>query len=164
MMGLSIALPSALAIGAGQPAPVKIAVFGFELDDVTPAASLLDKSTSSTASLQKVTEAARKALADSGRYTVMDVSKADATPVTAKTLSTCDGCEAPIAASLGADESLLGVVRRATQTDYYVTLLIRDAKTGKVLDQQGANFAGDESGWASGVRMLIKHQLLVTQD
>ncbi len=53
-------------------------------------------------------------------------------------------------------------MRRATQTDYYVTVQIRDAHTGKLLDQQSANFAGDESGWATGVRMLMKHQVLVT--
>ncbi len=164
LLAISIALPAAAAVAAGQPAPIKIAVFNFELEDVTPAAALLAKSTSSNASLEKATEAARKALADSGRYTIVDVAKANVTPVTGKALSDCDGCEAPIAARLGADESMIGVVRRATQTDFYVSLLIRDARTGKVLDQQGANFAGDETGWPSGVRMLIKHQVLVTQD
>ena len=74
------------------------------------------------------------------------------------------GCEAGIALKLGADESLLGIVRRATQTDYYVVIQIRDARSGKLLDQQGANFAGGQEGWASGVRMLIKHQILVSQD
>jgi hypothetical protein len=164
LLAIGLALPAAFALAAGQPAPIKIAVFNFELDDVTPASALLDKSTSSNATLEKVTEAARRALADSGRYTIVDVDKANAAPATGKSLSDCDGCEAAIAARLGADESMIGVVRRATQTDFYITLLIRDAKTGKVLDQQGANFAGDETGWPSGVRMLIKHQVLVTQN
>jgi hypothetical protein len=43
-------------------------------------------------------------------------------------------------------------------TDYYVLVQIRDARTGKILDQQAANFAGD--GWASGVAALIRHQVL----
>lgn len=163
LLTFGIVLPAAAALAA-QHAPVKIAVFNFELQDATPAAALLDKSTSSSATLEKVTEAARKALADSGRYTVVDVANANGMPASGKSLSDCDGCEAPIAAHLGAAESMIGVVRRATQTDFYITVLIRDAKTGKVLDQQGANFAGDETGWASGVRMLIKHQVLVTQD
>jgi hypothetical protein len=39
--------------------------------------------------------------------------------------------------------------------------VIRDARTGKLINEQEANFAGDESGWPTGVRMLIKHQVLV---
>ena len=46
------------------------------------------------------------------------------------------------------------------QTDYYIAVVIRDANTGKVLDSQDANFAGSEEGWPTGVRMLIKHQVL----
>ncbi|MGA8706021.1 MAG: DUF2380 domain-containing protein [Steroidobacteraceae bacterium] len=163
LWALGSVFPAACVL-AGQHAPIKIAVFNFELDDVTPASALLDQSTSSSATLEKVTAAARKALADSGRYTIVDVGKANATPASGKTLRDCDGCEASIAAHLGAAESMIGVVRRATQTDFYITLVIRDANTGKVLDQQGANFAGDETGWPSGVRMLIKHQVLVTQN
>jgi hypothetical protein len=40
---------------------------------------------------------------------------------------------------------------------------IRDAHTGKILDQEEAMFAGDQTGWPSGVRMLIRHQVLPTQ-
>jgi len=55
---------------------------------------------------------------------------------------------------------MIGVVRRATQTDYYVGIEIRDARTGKLVNAQSANFAGGEEGWASGVRMLLDHQVL----
>jgi hypothetical protein len=51
-------------------------------------------------------------------------------------------------------------VVKATQTDYYVLIQIRDARTGRLLDRQEANFAGSEQGWPSGVRMLIRHQVL----
>jgi curli biogenesis system outer membrane secretion channel CsgG len=143
-------------------APVPIAVFNFELDDMTPAAVYLHQATSTAQQMDKVSSAARSELGQSGRYRIVDVSQADAKPVKDQTLRNCDGCEAGIALALGAQQSLLGIVRRATQTDYYVAIVIRDARTGKVLDEQSANFAGDESGWASGVRMLIKHQILVT--
>ena len=75
-------------------------------------------------------------------------------------LKDCNGCDAPLASQLGADQSLIGVVRRVSQTDYYVLVQIRDAHTGTVLAQEAANFAGGEEGWASGVRMLIDHQVL----
>ncbi len=147
--------PASLAAADAAPPPVKIAVFDFELEDATPAAALLNKTTSGAATLQKVSSAARLELAQSGRYSVIDAG----TP-----LAQCDGCEAALALKLGADQSLTGVVRRVTQTDYYVVIRIRDARSGKILDQQEANFAGSEEGWPSGVRMLIKHQVLATPD
>jgi hypothetical protein len=143
------------------PPPVKIAVFPFELEDLTPASALLGASTSSHTTLERATAAARESLAGSGRYSVVDASATSAAAPPAGGWRACDGCEAAAAAKLGADQSLLGIVRRATQTDYYVTVEIRDAHTGKVLDQEAANFAGDETGWATGVRMLMKHQVLV---
>jgi hypothetical protein len=130
------------------------------LDDVSPAAALLGQTTSNEAAMQKVSGEARRMLAESGRYLLIDVSNVEAEPVRAKSLRNCDGCEADIALQAGAEQALIGVVRRVTQTDYYVLVQVRDAQTGKVLNQQDANFAGGPDGWASGVRMLLKHQVL----
>jgi hypothetical protein len=141
--------------GAPQT-PIAIAVFDFELDDVTPASSLLQQSTSSAAALQKVTDAARRALSRSGRYRIITPS----TSPQPGRLQDCNGCEAAMASKLGAQQSMIGVVRRATQTDYYVGISIRDARTGKLVNEQAANFAGGEEGWASGVRILLDHQVL----
>ena len=149
---------SAESTGSGA---VKIAVFEFELEDATPAAEYVGKPTTSDESLQKVTVAAREQLAGSGRYRIVSVDGVDALQVHDRTLRNCDGCEAAIARKLGARQSMIGIVNRATQTDYYIAVVIRDASTGKVIDSQAANFAGGEEGWASGVRMLIKHQVLV---
>jgi hypothetical protein len=147
-----------------RPQMIKLAVFDFELDDATPAAALLGQTDSSEATMEKVSSEARRMLAESGRYFLIDVTHADAEPVRAKSMRNCEGCEARIALQAGADQALIGVVRRITQTDYYVVIQISDAQTGKVLDQQAANFAGSPDGWASGVRMLIKHQVLAPTD
>jgi hypothetical protein len=161
---VSFACIPAVEADAAKSPPVKIAVFDFELDDVSPAASVPGESRSSAAVMEKVTSAARRILAQSGRYSLIDVSKADAKPVTEKLLRNCNGCEAGIALQLGADESLLGVVRKATMTDYYVLIQISDARTGKVLAQEAANFAGGDDGWASVVVSLIRHQVLAVQN
>jgi hypothetical protein len=155
---LIIGIGSVAVRSQGAPqTPIAIAVFDFELDDVTPASSLLQQTTSTTAALQKVTDAAKRALSRSGRYRV--ITPANTPPQPAR-LQDCNGCEAAIALKLGAQQSMIGVVRRATQTDYYVGISIRDARTGKLVDEQAANFAGGEEGWASGVRMLLDHQVL----
>ncbi len=143
-----------------RPAVVKLAVFDFELEDATPAAAFL-QAIRNEAVMEKVSVDARQMLARSGRYLLVDVSGANAEPVREKSLRNCEGCEAGIALEAGAEQALIGVVRRVTQTDYYVQIQITDAKTGKILSQQSANFAGGPDGWSSGVRMLLKHQVLL---
>lgn len=158
---LALGLTCSSARGASTAsAPVSIAVFKFELDDQTPASALQNKATSTSDAMDRVSAAARAELSQSGRYRVIDASGTDIAGVPNKTLRDCDGCEATLALKLGAQQALIGVVKRATQTDYYVWVQIRDAKTGKVLDQEAANFAGTEEGWPSGVRMLLRHQVL----
>lgn len=139
---------------------VKIAVFDFELDDLSAAEVILGQSTTSSDSLHRVSEAARKELAKSGRYVVIDPSREGADLSKDKALKDCGGCDAALASQLGADQSLIGVVRRVSQTDYYLIVQVRDAHSGKVIAQEAANFAGGEEGWPSGVRMLIDHQVL----
>jgi curli biogenesis system outer membrane secretion channel CsgG len=156
-------LAAAAAQGPAAPA-VRIAVFKFELDDQTPAAALQNKATSTAAAMDRVSEEARSELAQSGKYSVIDASSTDMNTVPNKAMRDCEGCEAGMALKLGADQALIGVVKRATQTDYYVWIQIRDARTGKILDQEAANFAGSEEGWPSGVRMLIRHQVLPAKD
>jgi hypothetical protein len=167
-IGALIVLASAAAVGpvVGQdaPSPIKIAVFDFEFEDLSPPAVLLEKPTDSAATMAKVSSAAREELAHSGRYGVIDASKLDAKPVTEKMLRDCNGCEAALAEQLAAQQSMIGLVRKVTETDYYVVIRIRDAHTGKILDQEEALFAGDQSGWASGARMLIRHQVIPSQN
>ena len=152
------------AWGADAPAPVRIAVFAFEFEDLTPAAALLKQPAEAAATMEKVTGAAREELAHSGRYLPIDASQLDAPAATGKTLRDCNGCEAALAEHLGAQQSLIGLVRKVTETDYYVAIRIRDAHTGKILDQEEALFAGDQTGWPSGARMLIRHQVLPSQN
>ena len=160
----ALAAAPVVAGNADHPPPIKIAVFAFELEDSSPSAVLLSKPASNAATMEKVSSGARQELAESGRYSVIDGSTVNAKPVTEKALRNCDGCEAGLALQAGADRSLMGVVRKVTETDYYVVIRIRDARTGRILDQEEAMFAGDESGWASGVRMLIRHQVLPPQN
>jgi hypothetical protein len=125
---------------------------------------LLGQAAGNDAAMEKINTDARLMLAKSGRYLLVDVSRVDAQPVSEKSLRNCGGCEAAIALETGAEQALIGVVRRVTQTDYYVQVQITDATTGKVLNQQSANFAGGPDGWSSGVRMMLKHQVLVSED
>jgi hypothetical protein len=161
---LGFAFLPALAMDADKSPPVKIAVFDFELEDVSAGASLPGEAAADSARLKDVTSEARRVLAQSGRYDLVDVSKVTVRPVMEKSLRACNGCDAGIALQLGAEQSFVGVLRRVSRTEYAVMLQISDSRTGKVLNQQEAAFLGGDEGWASGVASLLKHRVLASQN
>ena len=146
---------------AATPTPVKIAVFEFELDDVSAAgAASKVESADDVNRMKAVTDEARRVLTASGRYTLVDTAGVSAQAAKDGTLRNCNGCDAGIALQLGAERSLIGVVTRVAQTEYYVSMQMTNTKTGKIVNQQTAFFTGATDAWASGVRLLIKHGIL----
>jgi len=145
-------------------APAKLAVFDFELEDFSGGAGIIPESDDDREQLRLATETARRLLAQSGRYTLVDVSGADAPEAKAHSLRKCDGCEAAIARKFGADQSLLGIVNRVSRMEYGVTFELRDARTSKLLSvertdlRMGANYS-----WNRGAEWLIKNRLLEKQ-
>jgi hypothetical protein len=159
-------LQSAPTLGKQADAvpPVKIAVFDFELEDFSGGAGIIPESDQDREQLRLAAETARRMLTESGRYSLVDVSHADAPEVTAGTLHKCDGCDVPIARKLGADQSLVGTVNRVSRMEYGVTFRLRDARTGALISvertdlRMGANYS-----WDRGAAWLIKNRLLEKQ-
>ena len=79
-------------------APVKIAVFPFELEDFSAAAGSVPPDDIDREQLRLSTEEARRLLAESGRYQLVDVGAANDEAAKAGKLRDCEGCEAKIAA------------------------------------------------------------------
>ncbi|BAL76212.1 DUF3280 domain-containing protein [Bradyrhizobium cosmicum] len=142
------------------PAPVALAVFEFELEDTTaaPAAGL---AASDASYLAEVTASVREALGQSGRYRIVDVS-GEATK--ARALRDCDGCETAIAQKLGADQSLIGVVRRVSRTEYTLGFQVRDVRTGAVLARGDSGLRlGADYSWKRGAVRLVSERLVETR-
>ncbi len=149
---------------ADAVAPVKIAVFDFELEDFSGGAGIIPESDQDRAQLRLATETVRRLLTESGRYSLVDVSHADAPEVKAGSLHKCDGCDVPIARKLGADQSLVGIVTRITRTDYAVTFKLRDARTGAPIAVEQTDLRiGANYSWNRGAAWLIKNRLLEKQ-
>src|SRR5665213_4595020 len=106
--------------------PIKLAAFPFELEDFSAAAAYRPPDDIDREQLQMSTEEARKLIAASGRYQLVDVGAPDDAALKAGKLHDCDGCDTKIAAGLHADQSMVGVVTRISRTDYAVTYKIRD--------------------------------------
>src|SRR5436309_13022909 len=86
---------SALAVAGvaetAAPSPVKMAVFPFELEDFSAGAAYVPPDDIDREQLRLSTEEARRLIAASGRYQLVDVSAAKAGK-----LRDCEGCEARI--------------------------------------------------------------------
>lgn len=150
-----------LSTAASMPDPVKVAIFDFEFEDMSAAASAGDIAASDSQHLADVTSSVRDLFEQSGRYSLVDVGSADAAEVKARALRKCDGCDAAIAQQLGAEQSFVGVVRRITRTEYTVRYQIRDAQTGAILSSADSGLRmGADYSWSRGAVRLIKDRLL----
>jgi hypothetical protein len=148
---------------AAAPRPVKLAVFPFELVDFSAAAAYIPPDDVDRENLRLSTEEARRLIAASGRYQLVDVGAVSDEAAKAGKLHDCDGCEAKIAAGLNADQSMIGIVTRISRTDYAVTYKIRDARSGALVDVEQTDLrAGANSAWSRGARWLIQRRLLET--
>lgn len=144
------------------PAPIALAVFDFELEDTT-AASTGASATSDASYLAEVTGSVRDALGQSGRYRLVDVGSASGEAAKGA-LRDCDGCEAAIAQKLGADQSLIGVVRRVSRTEYTLGFQVRDARTGAVLARGDSGLRmGADYSWKRGAARLVSEKLVEGQ-
>ena len=149
------------AAEAVAPSPVKIAVFPFELADFSAAAPYVPADDIDSEQLRLSTEEARRLIAESGRYQLVDTGTVNEQIAKAGQLRDCEGCEAGIAAGLAADQSMIGIVTRITRTEYAVTYKIRDARSGGLVDVQQTDLRmGANVAWSRGARWLIQRRLL----
>ena len=146
---------------AAAPAPIGVAVFDFELEDASAAAVATGVAAADVATLADVTTGVRELLARSGRYHVIDVSGTNEDAVGKHALRDCGGCEAAIARQLGADQSLIGVVRRVSRTEYTIGFQIRDTRTGAVVSRGDSGLRmGADYSWRRGAEHLIRDRVL----
>ena len=151
----------AMAGDPGAPQPIKLAVFPFELEDFSAAAAYIPPDDIDREQLRLSTEEARRLIAASGRYQLIDVGEVKDEAAKAGKLHDCGGCEAKIAATLNADQSMIGIVTRISRTDYAVTYKIRNAHSGELVDVEQTDLrAGANSAWSRGARWLIQRRLL----
>ncbi|MCA1455565.1 DUF2380 domain-containing protein [Bradyrhizobium sp. BRP22] len=146
---------------AAAQAPIALAVFDFELEDTTAAAAASGVTASDTAQLADVTSGVRELFAQSGRYRTIEIGDTNADAVKSHTLRDCGGCEAGIALKLGADQSLIGVVRRVSRTEYTIGFQVRDARTSAIVSRADSGLRmGADYSWRRGAVRLVKDHLL----
>lgn len=144
-------------------APVKIAVFAFELEDFS-AAGKQGPSPIEASSLAQSTEEAKQQLLQSGRYSLIDTAGADIGAAKGQGLRNCRGCEAAIAMKLGADQALIGAVTKISMTEYVVQFQVTDTRKGVVISNFTTGLRmGAHDSWSRGVRWLMRNRMLASK-
>jgi hypothetical protein len=159
-----LTIGTADAIRAEAQGPIKLALFDFELEDASAGAGL-GESARDFEYLARATDVARRLVAQSGRYSLVETTNVDAGAVKEHWLRKCDGCEAPIAGKLGAEQALLGIVHRVSRTEYWIRYQIRDARTGGLVSTGRTELRlGADYSWDRGARWLVENRLLASKD
>jgi hypothetical protein len=169
MRRVVIGVAAVLTVFAIQPSEaaepgVKIVVFDFELNDRSAGGGIISQDAIDTENLKMSTEEARRMLAESGRFSIVDAGSAADDLVAAGGIRHCDGCEGPMARKLGADQSMAGIITRVNRTEYTLQIIVRDAQTGAIVSnvftglRMGANYA-----WPRGVKWLMNNRILSAQ-
>jgi hypothetical protein len=144
---------------AGQP--VKIAVFDFELQDSSGGGGIIAQDAHDTRYLAEATEMAERLLVESGRYSLVETDDAGIEAEAPRGMRNCDGCEAPAAQKLGAEQAMIGVVNRIGRAEHTLLIRVSDAETGEVLSNDFTNLRmGSNDSWPRAVRSLMRQRML----
>jgi hypothetical protein len=144
--------------------PIKLAVFDFELDDFSAGGPIAGESPAETARLHQATLEARRQLANSPIFQLVDVGASQDENVKTHWLRKCNGCDAQIARDLGADMSLVGIFRKISVMEQSLEILIRDAKTGELMKVAGTDLRGEtDDSWRRALSWLINDRILAPE-
>lgn len=136
-------------------------MFEFELDDRSGGGGIIAKDAIDIEHFKESTEEARRMLAASGRYRIIDTSSLANDVTSTGGLQHCKGCEAALAKRIGADLSMVGVVTRVNRTEVTMQIVVRETQSGAVISndftdlRMGANYA-----WPRGVKWLMNNKIL----
>jgi hypothetical protein len=140
--------------------PPKAAIFDFELLDTSLQGEMNGPRADEQRRLKDVTEQVRKALADAGKFVVLDITPVNAA-AHASNLQACGGCDVQFAHQLGADLAITGLVQKVSALILNMNIYLRDAHTGRVITAMSADFRGNtDESWSRAASYLLRNRLL----
>ncbi|MBH5397672.1 DUF3280 domain-containing protein [Bradyrhizobium sp. CNPSo 4010] len=160
IMRALLAIAALLSTGSAALAdPPKLAVFDFELIDTSLPGEFYG-SKPEEARLLRISEQLRKALAESGKFQVLDIAPVREAARHAN-LQACGGCDLKLAGQLGADLEITGLVQKVSNLIINLNIYLRDVKTGNMITVASADMRGNtDESWSRTMNYLIRNRLL----
>jgi len=140
--------------------PPQVAVFDFELVDTSLQGEVYGARLDERDRLMRAGDQLRKELADSGKFTVVDVAPVNAA-AHGSNLQACGGCEVRFAEQLGADLAITGVVQKVSNLILNMNIYLRDVHTGQIVTAVSADLRGNtDESWSRAMSYLLRNRLL----
>jgi hypothetical protein len=166
MMRAALLAISLLAGGAAAPAsadPLKAAVFDLELVDTSLEGEMLGASEVEARRLAMLSERLRNALATSGAFEVLDMAPVRAEAAN-RNLQACGGCDRHLAAELGADIAVTGIVHKVSNLILNINLYMRDVESGSLVGGGSADIRSNtDESWTRGLDWLLEHRIFTAE-
>ena len=152
---------AAAATACAQPAVLpKVAVFDFELLDTSLQGETDGARSDERERLLRASEQIRKGLAESGRYSIIDIAPVSAA-AREKNLQACGGCDVQLAQQLGADLAVTGVVQKVSNLILNMNVYLRNVRTGHMVAGMSADLRGNtDESWTRTASWLLRNRLL----
>ena len=139
---------------------LKVAVFDFELVDTSLQGETDGPRTDEQGRLMRAGDQVRKALAESGKFVILDIAPVNAAAL-GSNLQACGGCDVQYAQQLGADLAITGVVQKVSNLILNMNIYMRNAHTGHLVTSMSADFRGNtDESWARAAGYLLRNRLL----
>lgn len=154
----------ALTLTAAQAAGPKVAVFDFEFIDTSLEGATNGPRADEQIRLVRLGGELRRRLTQSGRVQLVDTASVLAR-AEARNLRTCGGCDAVLAGELAAEYSITGWVQKVSNLILNMNVVVRDAKTGRVVSGKSVDMRGNtEESWSRALDWLVRNYLLAPDE
>ena len=141
-------------------APSQVAVFDFELVDTSLQGEVDGPRSDEQGRLMRAGDQVRKALAESGRFTVLDIAPVNVA-AHGSNLQACGGCEVALGRQLGADLVITGTVQKVSNLILNINFYLRDVHTGQLVTAMSADMRGNtDESWTRAADYLLRNRLL----
>jgi hypothetical protein len=112
------------------------------------------------ARLIRVSGQLRQRLAESGRFTVVDIAPV-ASEAKGQNLQSCGGCDVDLARRVGADLAITGTVQKVSNLILNMTIYVRDASSNATIAVMNADMRGNtDESWSRTLDWLVRNRLL----
>jgi Protein of unknown function (DUF2380) len=151
-----------LLIGApcGSSRAQTVAAFDFELIDTSLEGETNGPRADEQARLVRVSDQLRRRLAESGRFTLLDITPV-ASEARANNLQACGGCDTSLARRVGAELAITGTVQKVSNLILNMNIYVRDVSSGATIAAMSADMRGNtDESWSRTLDWLVRNRLL----
>jgi hypothetical protein len=162
---VAILVLALVPVATAQAATARpVAVFDFELIDTSLEGATDGPRADEQQRIVQISNELRRRLSETGKFQVVDIAPVQA-QAHAVHLQECGGCDADLAAKVGAQLSITGTVQKVSNLILNMNIYVRNVATGKLVAAMSADMRGNtDESWSRALDWLVRNRLLSALD